>query len=101
MAQGWQRLDSLGDREAVWRPLGSQAAAAIGEQLRPFVRLACCDYLCPHMQLFSDWSDGGGSGDEEEDAGRAGIVIIDAQGGPVTVTQRSWKQMMESKLGRE
>lgn len=95
---GWHRLASFSQQgEAQWELLGSERAATLQKSLTHFARLACCDYLCPKVELASDWSSDGSSEDEQE-VPKDGLVLLDAQGGPVSVLQQSWKEMMQQKL---
>lgn len=92
----WHKLGGFSQEgQAQWEPLGSQPAAELKESLAQFARLACCDYLCPRMDLPSDWSSDGAAAPEN---GQRGLVLLDAQGGPVSVLQQSWKEMMHQKL---
>lgn len=106
LVESWQKLVDIGGGEGnaadagTWEPLDSRDAATLSQQLRALAKMACCDYLAPHIKLHSDGSDDGSSA-EQADETPAGLVILDANGGPVTVLQQSWKQMMESKLQRE
>jgi len=92
----WHKLGGFSQEgQAEWEPLGRQPAADLKESLAQFARLACCDYLCPRMDPPSDWNSNGAAAPGD---GQRGLVLLDAQGGPVSVLQQSWKEMMQQKL---
>ncbi len=94
---GWQRLAGFSQEgTAQWEVLDSQRAVALQKSLMQFAKLACCHYLCPKVELPSDWSSDGGVDEQETPA--EGIVLLDANGGQVSVLQQSWKEMMQQKL---
>lgn len=94
----WNRLAGFSEQgEAQWELLGSLQAAVLQKSLTQFARLACCDNLCPKMELSSEWISDGSSQDGQE-VPKEGLVLLDAQGGPISVLQQSWKEMMQQKM---
>lgn len=96
----WHRLVGFNQEgKAEWEVLGSRRAATLQKRLSQFARLACCAYLCPHMNAPNDWSHDGMLDDESEGP-QEGLVLLDARGGPVSVLEQSWKEMMQYKLNQ-
>ncbi|BDA50517.1 hypothetical protein COCOBI_16-1930 [Coccomyxa sp. Obi] len=94
----WHKLVGFNQQgKPEWEVLGSQRAATLQKRLSQFARLACCAYLCPHMDVPNDWSHDGMLDDESEGP-QEGLVLLDAHGGPVSVLEQSWKETMQQKF---
>lgn len=98
----WHRLIGFNEqRKAEWEVLGSKRAATLQKRLSQFARLACCTYLCPRMDVPNGWPwNHDGMLEDESEKPQDGLVLLDAQGGAVSVLEQSWKEMMQQKLNQ-